>query len=560
MAINYKSDILVVPTVSSLFNLKINDNQLVQTQGYSTEGVGANLYRYDAGSSATINGGFVLSGLGGTLSFSGTIFNGTAGTGRFIAVDQTVADVTKFGADPSYVTECSQNFQRAIAASAANSRRPAVTIPVGKYKTTSTITITDHSIALVGLGNPSLGRGDDSSGTTRGATIRYSGTGTALLIGVAPGTNGTFIENTRIEHLRIEVDDNTSIAMRVWHSSHGYYNDMSIFGMKGTSNIGLQVEAGIDNIYERIEVSGIGQNVGASTADYAVGLRGKLGYSNDLATTTVFKRCYFHYCYYAAHIDYTYDFEDCVFEASAYGVISPSFFYSSFLRCWFEANTTVDAYFTPDTVATFISCDINSYARQTFFAGNGASTIKFDSCHLSTTHVSPILWMTGNAPVVDNMIFTNCTLPSGAVFGTDWYGRVPNAKNLDMDTVTYRYIESSVTGTNTFNTMTTEDGVQTSYRIPKDGHLLGVRVLSSAAMSGGSWDLGINVNGSSQTLLSYPIVPTTSSTPFTLAGHPYQAYVEAGDILTVYLHTASVSGTLDFIVEVDVALGNDGRQ
>lgn len=101
MSIQYKnSDILTVPNVAALFSIKnIKDNQLVQTLGYSTEGVGANLYRYDMGSSATIDGGFVLPGPNGTLSFSGTTFNGNAGDGgRFIAVDQTVADMTKFGA------------------------------------------------------------------------------------------------------------------------------------------------------------------------------------------------------------------------------------------------------------------------------------------------------------------------------------------------------------------------------------------------------------------------------------------------------------------------------
>lgn len=99
MSVQYKnSDILNLPSVTALFSLKnIVDNQLVQTQGYSIEGVGGNLYRYDAGSSATIDGGFILPGIGGTLSFSGTTFNGTVGTGRFIALDQSVANVTKFG-------------------------------------------------------------------------------------------------------------------------------------------------------------------------------------------------------------------------------------------------------------------------------------------------------------------------------------------------------------------------------------------------------------------------------------------------------------------------------
>jgi hypothetical protein len=88
-----------VANVEALFDIvSVSDNDLYQTLGYSTEGVGANLYRYDASSTSTIDGGFVLPGPGGTLSFSGTTFNGDEGDGgRFIAVDQTVADVAIFG-------------------------------------------------------------------------------------------------------------------------------------------------------------------------------------------------------------------------------------------------------------------------------------------------------------------------------------------------------------------------------------------------------------------------------------------------------------------------------
>lgn len=116
MSIKYKnSDILSVPNVASLFTLKIQDNQVVQTQGYSLEGVGGNLYRYDAGSAATIDGGFVLPGLNGSLSFSGTTFNGANGTGRFIAIDQSVADITKFGAVSN--SDCSNAVLRSLTSS-----------------------------------------------------------------------------------------------------------------------------------------------------------------------------------------------------------------------------------------------------------------------------------------------------------------------------------------------------------------------------------------------------------------------------------------------------------
>lgn len=110
------ADIPSVATVSDLFALTAIDGRLYRTLGYSTAGTGANAYRYSSSSTATIDGGFVLPGVGGTLSFSGTTFNGTAGTGRFIAVDQSVADVAKFGALGDGVTDDGPALRRALLA------------------------------------------------------------------------------------------------------------------------------------------------------------------------------------------------------------------------------------------------------------------------------------------------------------------------------------------------------------------------------------------------------------------------------------------------------------
>lgn len=157
MSIKYKnSDILSVPNVSSLFTLKnLNDNQLVQTQGYSAEGVGANLYRYDVGSSATIDGGFVLPGPGGTLSFSGTTFNGDVGDGgRFIAVNQNVIDVTQFGALGNGSNDDTQALKLAITLGASTGTE--VIIPGGVYITNSLGSSPYASISIRGIGNPTL--------------------------------------------------------------------------------------------------------------------------------------------------------------------------------------------------------------------------------------------------------------------------------------------------------------------------------------------------------------------------------------------------------------------
>ena len=138
----------VVADVTALLAVThARDNQLFQTRGYTTEGVGANLYRYDAASSATIDGGFVLPGIGGALGFTGTTFSGTAGTGRYVAVDQSVADVTKFGADSSAVNNLS-SIQRAINSS------DVVYVPSGSFDVNAALVLRTGS-SLRGCGQNS---------------------------------------------------------------------------------------------------------------------------------------------------------------------------------------------------------------------------------------------------------------------------------------------------------------------------------------------------------------------------------------------------------------------
>ena len=76
--------------ITSLLALTgIPTGEVVHLLGYTSagDGGGQTLY-YSSGSSATINGGTVFPGIGGTLSFdSSGVFNGTAGTGRYLAAN-----------------------------------------------------------------------------------------------------------------------------------------------------------------------------------------------------------------------------------------------------------------------------------------------------------------------------------------------------------------------------------------------------------------------------------------------------------------------------------------
>lgn len=145
--ISKKAGLTTVANVAALFaRTDALDNQLFQTLGYTTEGIGEKLYRYDAGSEATIDGGFVQPGIGGTLAFTGTTFNGEEGDGRFIAVDQTKANVMVFGSVGDGITDDTNAIQRALATG------KTVYVPSGTYLTSSTMQMAANYQRIYGDG------------------------------------------------------------------------------------------------------------------------------------------------------------------------------------------------------------------------------------------------------------------------------------------------------------------------------------------------------------------------------------------------------------------------
>lgn len=144
---------IVVPNVAALFNLNATELDAlrdVRALGYTVAGDGGGQsLRYDANSTATIDGGFVFPGPGGVLSFSGTTFNGTAGTGRFIAVDRSVAYADRFGVKADWVypftgTDNAPILQRCInavsALATAESRVINLYVSPGNYRIASPLT------------------------------------------------------------------------------------------------------------------------------------------------------------------------------------------------------------------------------------------------------------------------------------------------------------------------------------------------------------------------------------------------------------------------------------
>lgn len=105
-------DVRVVADVEAMKAVDdAKQGQVFQTLAYDDDhpGVGANLYRYTTGS-GTDDAGFFLTATG-------------MGAGGFEAVDQTVADVTQFGAVPDSSGSAAANNTAFAAACASNSKR-----------------------------------------------------------------------------------------------------------------------------------------------------------------------------------------------------------------------------------------------------------------------------------------------------------------------------------------------------------------------------------------------------------------------------------------------------
>lgn len=556
-----------------LANLDVSISGVVQVPGTDYSLVTGNLVF----ASAPLNGTTILARYGQALTAlpdSDQITFVQAGPGAATRTVQNklreTISVKDFGAAGDGVTDDTLAIQAAINYVESLQNRPTIVLPVGKYKITDTIEIKQDCISLFGLGMPSLGRGDDSSSITRGATLRYYGTGTALRIGRAPDVNGTFIYNTTIQNLRIEVDNNTSCAMRVWHSLQGYFKNIGIFGNKGNA-IGLFVNAGVSNIYEQIVVTGLGQTPGLNNSEYlGNGMRLTLGYLNDLATTTVFRRCYITYCNIGVEMNYRYDFEDTVFESCDVGVASLSYMVSNFQRCWWEANITLDIYFAGGAdgdTALINNSLINSYTRQTFFAtGNGAQQITIDGCQIVTSNANPQLFG-GGANIVKTsspqgrLTLSNNRLSTNTILGglqRNAGSSFPLVQNKDQKLVVYRFVQKSITPG--FATdMDTGDAIAgKAFFMPSRGNVVGVNLWYSGALGGGDFNIATKINATSIEDLSSPQVPAMTTEPQLRMCDPMKYEVAAGDALTFYLGINGFSGG-DFVAEVYVLHGSSGR-
>jgi len=503
----------------------------------------------------------------------------------FSMIQGASVNALDYGAIGDGVADDTAALQAAI--DYASSIHGTLVIPEGLYKTTATLYIDQDEFILFGTGaistNAGAARGLPADRTT-GSVIQYTGTACALQVSnsrsanpITDGSNPGFISNIQIQNLRIEVPADCANGMLVFQASGGYFFNIAIWGSQSTGGVAagttlLTVRAGINNIFEKIDCLGIGRYTTA-VPDYNYyvnfGALLTLGWGNDLATTTIFRRCYFHYCNIGVSLSYIFQFEDCIFESCKQGVLCLNDITSQFERCWWEANIDSDINFN-NSIVSLKNSRINSYSRQQFFTtGGGVLQLQFDNVDFSTTNASPFIFgvnpsgnnifsPTGSTP--KTILFNNCSFPANTSMGNIYNNNTVNKiqiQNMQQETLTFT---AASVGASATPTMNGTSGFA-SYTMQEAGDVIAVNIFGSAAMSAGTYNIATRVNGVAIPTLSFPIVPVQSAFPFTKRIQPLLASFVKGDVISVAFSTdASFAPSNNICFEVIVAYGPSGEQ
>lgn len=464
--------------------------------------------------------------------------------------------------DAGYSTfDSTTAIQAAIDYVSSLKNKGTVIFPVGKYKITSAITVSSPNVSLIGLGTPSAGPGDSFSvagRVTRGATLRYYGsTGAALIIGIDPNGANDYLDGISVQNFRIEVDNDTPIAMQVWCAYNSYFKNISIFGNKGVGTVGLQVNSGINNIFEQIFVNGQGQTAAVGyTNCVAIGLKAIGSTGGNPATTTVFRRCYFSYCNFGTSTESLYDFEDCIWESCQRGFVG-AILIGQLLRPYFEANIECDLQINGGRVQ-IVGGRIDSYSRQIFMFADSIEKLILDGVSFRTTNANPILFPTTSNVTSSNGVIkiSNCDFSSNTKVGgiaNTAPNTYPRVLLTDQSISAYRFVFSPVTASYSALIPTEGGFANNAYILPSVGNIVAVNSWYTGSMAGGNYTVTVKKDAS--TLSDFSATSTVSQQ--VMRGDALLNPVVQGSSLTVQVATTVINGG-DLIVEVLIAEGKNG--
>lgn len=427
---------------------------------------------------------------------------------------------------------------------------------------TTTLTITKNNTGLTGQA-PAVSGGTQGGGGSDsldfGPTLKYTGTGTAFLLGVNPGVAGTFLWNPQMTNLRLKVATATAIALRAYMTNGGRFQNVHTFGSSGTG-VGLKVEGCIDTVFDSFDIQGYSGAGGVHANYLSNGILMIPGFSGSPSTTVLFRNCYLHYCLNGATFaDFSVN-EDCTYEANGgYGAIVNTNGSASFVRPWFEANDTAEIYFGASS-KTIVegSQSINSGARVNFFDGSLPTLVVLRNNQFRSSNVAPTLFISGGSSFAGvRLVLDNNTFPAGFGIGNSIGISWRNVEVVGMRLVTYRFRQTAVAANTAYN-MSQDNGDVNAYQMPDKGHILGsYTYYVTQNITAGTYTTGVKKNGSAVATFTSG---ANAATPSQVDGQYYIDKFVKGDMLQATVTTSvgflAINGA--FITEVIVAFGEDG--
>lgn len=358
------------------------------------------------------------------------------------------------------------------------------------YQFSSKMSITAHGEAILGPNQNKDIQGNDPVG----AVLEYTGSsGVAIEVGVAPDTNGNFIQKITLDGFFLKVTEDTTAAIRLWHTNgRSQVRNIVVFGNSDknvVNNVGILMEGTVDTIVENVLVKGTG--TAASSADWLqYGMRVRNGFGGSPTTTTRIVRPYLTQCMWGISVEEdssvqllqpamesNYDTGLLMMNNARVAIYDP----------WLEDNATGTGgtrgairIQSTGTLLNLFGGRIDIGALQYFVNAEGANRINFlGGTVFASSHANPILISTGGeAPIVavvgENIYATSMKIWEAAFAGNNslllWRD---GALSVGGDAGSTLGIKRTLSASTTWDPPSVGDGAQTTTTITVTGAAVG---------------------------------------------------------------------------------------